>query len=80
MVLPRCPSTEELALSRKRWIDASLPLMSLAKDEVDDAEIFIRHYSSKGWFFAEQQLSPYNSPIQGECYLRIFWGGAFCMG
>jgi hypothetical protein len=73
--LPKCPSAEDLQRTTHKWSEESQKFLQFVQEHVDDAEIFIRHQSMRGWRFEEMQLKAMNSPIQGECYIRLFKGG-----
>ena len=74
-VIPRCPSAEDLERVARKWESESQDFIYSIRDQIDDAEIFIRHQSMRGWRFASQSLQPLIPPIQGECYIRLFRGG-----
>ena len=73
--LPKCPSTADLQRTTQKWSEESHNFLNFIHTHVDDAEIFIRHQSMRGWRFENTQLRPFLSPIQGECYIRLFRGG-----
>ena len=73
--LPACPPEHEVESTRQRWVSEAQDMVQLMRREVDDAELFIKLVTLRGWSFTDQKLKPLSPPAQGEAYLRLFRGG-----
>lgn len=73
--LPACPHPEEVNRTRARWEEESLQFIKEITADVDDAEIFVKLVSTRGWSFTDQNLRQISPPPQGETYIRLFRGG-----
>ena len=73
--LPACPHPNEVNRIRERWVNEARRFVHESLSEVDDAEIFVKLTSTRGWSFVDQNMRALTPPPQGETYIRLFRGG-----